>query len=388
MLRHLIRRNEVTLISFVRNDDRPEAVAHLRALGADVRTVLMQRSLAQNLRAAAKGLATGQPIIAARDETVAMNHMVTETVRAFHPNVVQADQLSMAGYGQSAARTPPVRPLTLLDEHNAIYLLARRIAATEPNPLRRIVAAREARAFRGYESAMCRAYDHLFTVTSEDREHLLALYPGAERDAAAAKFTVIPICVDPTQVAPAPRAPGGPPTILHLGTMFWPPNVAGVMWFAREVLPLIHRELPGARFVVLGKKPPDEVLALTQDSRIEVTGYVPDPMPYLAATDAFVVPLLAGGGMRVKILDAWLWGMPIVSTPIGAEGIAVRDGENILLAQDPAEFAAATLRVLREPALNDSLRREGRAWVETHYAWQTVYERVDDVYDNLLRDRG
>ncbi len=124
MLRHLIRRNEVTLISFVRNDDRPEAVAHLRALGADVRTVLMQRSLAQNLRVAAKGLATGQPIIAARDETVAMNRMVTETVRAFRPNVVQADQLSMAGYGQSAARTAPVRPLALLDEHNAIYLLA------------------------------------------------------------------------------------------------------------------------------------------------------------------------------------------------------------------------------------------------------------------------
>jgi glycosyltransferase involved in cell wall biosynthesis len=166
--------------------------------------------------------------------------------------------------------------------------------------------------------------------------------------------------------------------------MFWPPNVAGVLWFAREVLPLIHRELPEARFVVVGKNPPAEVRALAADPRIEVTGYVADPEPYLAAADAFVVPLHAAAGMRVKIVDGWVWGLPIVATPIGAEGIEVRDGENILIAGDAVAFAAAVLRLLTDPQLNDRLRSAGRAWVEAKYAWQVAYRQVDDVYSRLL----
>ena len=243
---------------------------------------------------------------------------------------------------------------------------------------------------------MLRSHDAILTVTEEDRGHLLALLESGDmgREAASgiqpstfndqpSKITVIPICVDPEQVAVVPRQSDGPPTILHLGTMFWPPNVAGVLWFASEVLPLVHAAVPEARFVVVGKNPPAEVQALASDPRIEVTGYAPDATPYLAAADAFVVPLHAGGGMRVKILDAWLWGLPIVSTPIGAEGIDLRDGENILIADGEAAFAAATVRLLTDPALNARVRSAGRAWVEATYAWQTVYRRVDEVYSRF-----
>ena len=166
--------------------------------------------------------------------------------------------------------------------------------------------------------------------------------------------------------------------------MFWPPNVSGVLWFSREVLPRVWAQLPAARFAVVGKNPPAEVRSLAADPRIEVTGYVADPLPYLEGADAFVVPLFSGGGMRVKIVDAWLWGLPIVSTPVGAEGIEMRDGENILLAGDAAAFAAAVVRLLTDEELNRRLRVEGRRWVEEHYAWQVVYRRVDAVYERLL----
>lgn len=169
--------------------------------------------------------------------------------------------------------------------------------------------------------------------------------------------------------------------------MFWPPNVAGVLWFAREVLPLVWQQMPDARFVVVGKNPPAEVQALAADPRIEVAGYVADPTPYLQAAGAFVVPLHSGGGMRVKILDAWLWGLPIVSTPVGAEGIELVDGENILLAGDAPAFAAATVRLLSDAALNQRLRAEGRAWVEAAYGWQQVYRRVDAAYAAALARR-
>jgi glycosyltransferase involved in cell wall biosynthesis len=435
MLRHLAEQHQVTLVSFVRPDDRPEALAHLRGICAAVHTVPMRRSAWRNVIAAAKGLLTGLPIVIARDEMPQMAALLRRLTRAVHFDVIHADQLSMSAWGLLAADAPfvsfalrpsrfasfalralrvpsrlrapnppsrlrapnppsrlraPSAPRLLLDEHNAIYLLAQRMADTESRPLRKIIMQREARAFRRYEAAMLRAYDAVLTVTEEDRCHLLALSaPDSSNSQSSilnlqSRITPIPICVDPTQVAVVPRASSGPPTVLHLGTMFWPPNVTGVIWFARAVWPQVRAHAPGARFVIVGKNPPADVLALTNDPSITVTGYVPDPTPYLAAADAFVVPLHAGGGMRVKILDAWLWGLPIVSTPIGAEGMALRDGENILLAADADAFAAATVRCLTDPALNAHLRTAGRAWVEAQYAWQAVYRRVDEVYQHLL----
>jgi glycosyltransferase involved in cell wall biosynthesis len=394
MLRHLSARHEVTLVSFVRGDDTPAAVEHLRGICAAVHTAPIRRAAWRSLRAGIKGLATGLPIVIARDEMGEMIAALRRLVRETPFDVVHADQLSMAGYGRMAARAGAGRsgarlPRTVLDEHNAVYVLAQRIAQGESGPLRRAIATREAQAFARYEAAMCRAYDALLTVTAEDRDRLLALCPPEERPAQAGKFTVVPICVDPAATPAVRHVPAAAPTILHLGTMFWPPNVAGVLWFAREVLPLIHRELPAARFVVVGKNPPAEVRALAADPRVEVTGYVTDPAPYLAAADAFVVPLHAAAGMRVKIVDGWVWGLPIVATPIGAEGIEVCDGENILIAGDAAAggaiaFAAATLRLLTDAPLNARLRTAGRAWVEEKYAWQVAYRKVDEVYSHLL----
>jgi glycosyltransferase involved in cell wall biosynthesis len=157
------------------------------------------------------------------------------------------------------------------------------------------------------------------------------------------------------------------------------------LWFARQVLPLVWQEAPEARFVVAGKRPPAEVRALAEVSggRVEVTGFVEDPRALLAESQIFIVPVRAGGGMRVKIVDAWLWGLPVVSTTIGAEGVQVRDGENILLADEPEAFAAAVLRLLREPELAEAMRLAGRRWVEAHYDYRRVYGQFDDVYGRI-----
>jgi polysaccharide biosynthesis protein PslH len=398
MLRHLAGKHDVTLVSFVRADDTRESIDHLRGLCAGVHTVPMRRSAWRNVRAAAKGLLTNSPMVVARDEIAEMTDTLGRLAAGTRFEVIHADQLSMAGYGLFAADAlarqngrQPSRPATLLDEHNAIYLLTQRMADSETNPLRQLVIRREAGAFARYEATMLAGYDAVLTVTEEDRLHLLALLADAGHYYDAAndeKFTVIPICGDAEQTSVVPRTPGGPPTILHLGTMFWPPNIQGVLWFTREVLPLVHRQAPEARLVIAGKNPPPEVVAIAADPRIEVTGYVADPAACLAASDAFIVPLHAGGGMRVKIVDAWLRGQPVVSTPVGAEGIEWRDGENILIAGTPEAFSEATVRLLTDPVLNARLRTNGRRWAEENYSWQTVYRKVDKVYDRLLNQKG
>jgi glycosyltransferase involved in cell wall biosynthesis len=389
MLRQLATRHQVTLVSFVRPDDTPQSIEHLRSICHAVHPVSMRRSMRRNVRAGVKGLITGLPMVIARDEIGEMMAILRRLTAETTFDVIHADQLSMAGYGQLAAgMAQPHQPRTLLDEHNAIHLLACRVAGTEPNALRRAVTLRESHAFARYEAHMCQAYDAVLTITREDRDHLLALFAPSEQQGLADKFTVVPICVDPQQIEPVVHRDGDMPTVLHLGTMFWPPNVAGVLWFARKVLPLIHLQMPEVRFVVVGKNPPPEVQALAGDPRIHVAGYVADPQPYLQAADACIVPLHAAGGMRVKVLDGWLWGLPIISTTLGVEGIEYRDGQDLLVANNAPSFAQATMRLLTDPDLNRQMRENGRAWVETHYAWQVVYRQVDGIYTRLLnRDR-
>jgi glycosyltransferase involved in cell wall biosynthesis len=149
----------------------------------------------------------------------------------------------------------------------------------------------------------------------------------------------------------------------------------------------VRAAVPDAILTVIGKSPPGE---LRRDSRpsngIEVTGYVDDPTPYLAETAVFIVPLHAGGGMRVKILDAWIWGLPVVSTSVGAEGIDGLSGGDLLLVDSPDDFAAAVVKVMRRPELADRLSAAGRRKVEVRYNWRAEYKAWDDVYAPTLTD--
>ncbi len=158
--------------------------------------------------------------------------------------------------------------------------------------------------------------------------------------------------------------------------MHWLPNAQVIVWFAQNVFPKIRARVPDAVLTVIGKNPPAELAG----SGVQVTGYVEDLSPLLAETQAFVVPLHAGGGMRVKIIDAWCWGLPIISTTIGAEGIAVQNGVDILIADTAADFAEAVIRVLQSPALRRSLAENGRRTVVQKYNWRTIYTQWDEVY--------
>jgi glycosyltransferase involved in cell wall biosynthesis len=409
VIRHLARTHSITLLSFVRGDNRPDHVAHLARVCDAVHTVPMRRSLGRNLRAAVRAALTGQSAIILRDAVPEMHAKIRDLL-AHHPfDVIHADQASMAQYarfaqsqnrqiGKSANRQISK---SVLDAHNALFHIPERMAQHEPNPLKRALFQREARALARYEAHIYPQFDQVVFVSAEDREAIAAqMSTSANRQIGESQITnhgsrmtihqskiqsspIIPICIDPADRPLIPRV-ANPRMVLHLGTMFWPPNIEGVLWFAREVFPHVRREVPDARFVVVGKNPPASVQALaTAHANVEITGYVADPTPYLARTAAFIVPLRAGGGMRVKIVDAWGWGLPIVSTRLGAEGIDVHDGENLLLADTPDAFAGAVARLLTTPALGEHLRANGRAWVEERYNWQRVYPRWDKVYEKL-----
>jgi glycosyltransferase involved in cell wall biosynthesis len=378
VLRHLARAHQVTLVSFVRGDDKPEHLAHLQTMCHAVYTAPMTRSRWRDGRATLKGLLTGMPIVIARDEISSMQQILARLLASESFDIIHADQVSMSQYGMMGRGVRRV-----LDLHNAMYLVTERLAAHARNPLKRLIYQREARALARYEARLCAWYDHVTFVTDEDRELIEQQIARWHVPVPKERFTTIPICIDPSDKRPIEPV-AQPRRITALGVMFWPPNAEGVLWFAQEIWPCIRAQQPQLTFTVVGKNPPDYVAQLHGVDGIEVLGFIPEVESILAETAVFVVPLRAGGGMRVKILDTWSWGLPIVSTSIGAEGIDIRDGENILIADTPAAFSAAVLRAAIETDLNQQLRRNGRRWVEEKYDWKTIYLAWDEVYSGIL----
>ena len=385
MLRYLTQHHAVTLVSFVRDDDTKESIAHLEQFCEAVHTAPIARSRWRDGTALIQSLLTGQPAVIARDNITTMSALLQELVQKSPFDAVHADQTSMAQYGLLARDAHEgKRPFTLLDQHNAMYLLVKRQAGYEKG-LQRWVWRREARLFERYEAAICHEYDHVLTVTEEDKKALLSLFPSAERPQHQEKFTAVPICGAPEEHPLIDLVDEGP-HIIHLGTMFWPPNIEGVLWFAQKVFPLVLRQVPDAHFTIVGKNPPPAVTALAEPGspvagHVTVTGFVADPTSFLARSRAFLSPVQAGGGMRVKIIDGWLWGIPIVSTTIGAEGIATQPGDNILLADKPEAYAAAVVRLLTDGALRKKLRGNGRYWAKQQYNWQTTYDQIGSIYE-------
>ena len=374
VLRHLSQKHAVTLVSFVRPDDKLEHIDHLKSFCAAVHTVPMVRSRWRDGRAVLKGLVQRRPIIIERDEVESMHALLARLAASTRFDFVHADQISMAQYGLKDLGARRV-----LDMHNAFYLIVQRMADSEPSPVRRLILRREARALARYEAEICREFDEVVFVTNEDRRAIAIQLSRLKIDLPHNRFHVIPICIDPIEKLPVTPV-AQPFRVTALGVMFWPPNAEGVMWFAREGWPQVHAQFPNACLTIVGKNPPPELARLSGSLNIEVKGFVIDLDRILAETSVLIVPLHAGGGMRVKILDTWSWGIPIVSTSIGAEGIDARDQENILIADTIESFTHAVQRAFGDAVLNQSLRQNGRRWVEQKYDWRRVYADWDKIY--------
>lgn len=370
-LRYLAQKYQVTLVSFVRQTDSPAAIKHLETLCEQVVTVPLKRSRRRDGWTLAKSLLTGRSFFIERDIIGAMKTTVADLLHDQHFDFVHADQVSMAEYGlvaRAAARSH--LPRLILDLHNAFYLIPQRLADTA-NLLARVWLTEESKRVGRYEASVCKAYDRLVTVTAEDATALSRLFPSSD---ARPSFKTIPICLDVDSLPPI-TALTADPKILFVGGLHWPPNAEAVTWFAREVLSRVRAQVPAATFTAIGKNPPP----ITGEGLL-LPGYVEDVSRAWAESRVFVVPLRAGGGMRVKIVEAWARGLPVVSTSIGAEGLEYVDGDNILIADTAEALAKAVYKVLSDNDLAKHLSQRGRETALTTYDWRKAYAAWDEVY--------
>jgi polysaccharide biosynthesis protein PslH len=369
VLKYLASQHDVTLVSFVRDSDKPEYIQHLETLCERVITVPIKRSKIQDLRFLGQSLVQGQPWMMLRDERPEMRQVLADLAAGTDFDVVHADQTNMGQYA-----LPFTRSRKVLDLHNALWMLYKRLASTSAatDPMK-YVLRRDWPLLKRYEGELCQQFDAVTAVTAEDRELLLEA-------GAPANITVIPIAIDTDEQALVTRRPANP-HIIHIGTMYWPPNIDGINWFLDTIYPLIKLQVPDVRCTLIGSRPPDSIVQHSNTDRtLTVTGYVEDPLPFLEDASMMMVPLRAGGGMRVKILNALSQGIPMVSTTVGCEGIQVEHDRDILVADEPQAFAQACVRLLTDYNLNARIAQAGRQTAVRYYDYRQACRPLDEIY--------
>lgn len=270
-------------------------------------------------------------------------------------------------------------PAKVLFQHNVEAQILGRHAASDPWP-RSLYMALQWRKMRRFERDLGPEFDAVIAVSEQDRKTF-------EREYGWDHVHAIDTAVDSEYFRPRGVAED-PDRVLFVGSMDWMPNQDGVKFFARQVWPQVVRARPGARFQVVGRNPPAEIQALGQAEGVEITGTVPDVRPYLAEAAVVVVPLLVGGGTRIKIFEAMAMGKAVVSTTIGAEGLPVDPGEHLLLADDPADLASAVLGLLADPSRRGALGASAHRLVVDRFGTEPIARQFERICLLAVERRG
>ena len=371
VLRHLASQHDVTYCTFVRSEQEARDAQKLCELCHRVVTVPLLRSRVSDVRFLIESVVTGDSFILRRDDRAVMHAMVRQLIHEEHIDILHIDQLNMMRFA------PLDWPgAVILDEHNAVWQVFERLQKGTRNPISHWVLAREAQVIRRIEGEACRRAQVVLAVSEEDQQALRVVAGES------VPIEVVPITVDAAQFQTLWEARNPQPDrLLTIGTMFWLPNSEGVMWWLREGYEQLRSLSPDLTYDIVGARPPRALYALAeQHAGVHVHGYVPDAKPFWTQATALAVPLLSGGGVRVKILEAMAMGVPVISTTIGCEGLDVRNGEHLLVADTPQAFANACAKVLQDKELAFRLAKNARQLILERYDAKVALHTLDSVY--------
>lgn len=375
IMRHLARRHAITYLSF---SDPETTSAHLdgmREVCRSIETVPRTdppKGSWQFTADAARYVADPIPYAIAKYRSAAYGLRLRDLIQRERFDVVVCDFLVPLVNVPDELPSPVV-----LFTHNVESEIWRRHVETAANPAKRWLLRQQWRRMQRFESRALARADVIVAVSDGDAEVLSRIYPGA----AHRHIQVVPTGVDADYFTPA-TTPSRRGHLVFTGSMDWLPNEDGVLYFVRDVLPRIRAAEPDARLTIVGRAPTPAVRRLSELPGIEVTGRVEDVRPYIADADVYVVPLRIGGGTRLKIFEAMAMGRAVVSTTIGAEGLPVTSGQDVVIADAPDAFAAAVVDLIRDCDARQRLETAARRLVSERYDWSVVAEDFERVLES------
>ena len=380
LMRHLHQRHEITYVAFA---DPLESAAHVAGMNevAD-RVVTIPRSEAPKrslafYAGAATRVFDPLPYAVGKYRSREYRSAVSRLLGTQTFDLVVCDFLPPA-----VNLSWPLPCASVLFTHNVEADIWRRHAETRTGSPAHVLYAMQHRRMLRFEEASLRRFDGVLAVSDADKNTFSWLY----QDATRRPIRVIPTGVDTEFFTPGPTSAESR-SLVFTGSMDWLPNEDAMLYFCRDILPLIRSEEPGVTLDIVGRAPTRAVRRLGEQPGIRVTGRVDDVRPHVRDAAAYIVPLRIGGGTRLKIFEAMAMGKAIVSTTVGAEGLPVTDGEHLLLADEPQRFAKAVVRLVRDAGRRRALESAARALVVDRYDWSAAGQELDRALAQFARTR-
>ena len=321
---------------------------------------------------AAVAMLCGESYHVKRYRSEAFSAKLRQVLQADRYDVVHVESIFLTPYLPLIRRYSDAK--VILRAHNVEHLIWRRVAESTRHGLRRWYLKHLSLTLRAYELEHIGAYDGVVCITCNDADYFRA--NGCRRPIVDIPFGV--------EIEELPNVEAEPASLFHIGAMDWMPNRESIQWMLDEVWPVVHREVPQARLYLAGRKMPERWMRADIEG-VNVVGEVPDAMHFIASKQINVVPLLSGSGIRVKIIEAMSVGKAVVTTTVGAQGIDYTDGENLLIANTPQEFAQQIKRLVDDPGYCSRVGQAAARLVAEHYDGRRLAARLTDFYQKTMQ---
>lgn len=376
LIKHLSERHEIDILCFASDERRMKGIEEMRRFCR--RAECLPLPSARGIQHVAKGLLGFVPYQGAMHFDARLWKEFQRFQQESEYDVIQIDYSLLVRYRNAIlAHNRAALILSEQDTYSSKYF---RDAQTPSNPFRRMYAFRESLRWTREELRYFPKFDCVLVPSKQSADDLSKRFPDLHVE-------VVENGADTEHILACNH--DDEQSLCFTGGLQYAPNSDGVAFFLREIFGKIAKQHPRVRFSVVGMNPPEWLIAEgKRDPRIEVTGYVESVEPYVKAAAVFVVPLLAGGGTRLKILEAFAFGKAVVSTSVGAEGIECVNGEHIILADTPEQFASAVNRLLDDKSLRQRLGRTARQLVEQRYSWQSIAAKLESIWLQCAASRS
>jgi polysaccharide biosynthesis protein PslH len=371
-IRHLSTKHEVHVFCLADGRRDLDNIPGLRRYAQSV-TAVPVIGWTSKLRALKAMFAGGPLSVAAFNETK-LHNAIGRKFAELRPDLIMIYSCNVAQYAEHFPQVPRIMQFAELDSSRWGQF------ARRSRPPLRWVYAIEQRRFFAYEQHIARTFSHTLVCTAAEQRDFERLIPGVP-----VSLVGNGVDLDYFRSRGVPKRPG---SIVFTGVMDYFPNIDAVVWFCDKVLPIVQRQIPAAGLTICGSRPAAAVRRLAKRRGVTVTGRVPDTRPYLDGAEVFVAPLRMARGIQNKLLEALAMGLPCVASEAAATGTVVANGEGILAADNPEEFAEHVMRLLRDSAFRAAMAGKARATAEANYRWDGQMARLDRVIETVSPQRG